>query len=179
MLDITPYYLFLKGSKTSNHEEANSDEQKFIDGEINWRCSKSNTSAKGYLPKTRLGIFIINIILNKHYLVVLGSISLNFFCQAKSCWRTHIIWQKNCCSISPTIYSPDFRLKSIEKLANLCAVCQALFAKKASHLVYEKKSCQYVGEKKTPEVNLTKSRIGNEGWSVFKNFKMSFVPTEN
>jgi len=35
MLDITPYYLFLKGSKTSNHEEANSDEQKFLVGEIN------------------------------------------------------------------------------------------------------------------------------------------------
>jgi hypothetical protein len=44
----------------------------------------------------------------------------------------HRVFQKNFCSISPTIDSPDFRLKFLENLPNLCAVRQALFAKNSS-----------------------------------------------
>jgi hypothetical protein len=47
----------------------------------------------------------------------------------------HRVLKTNHCSISPTIDSPDFMLKYLENLPNLCAVCQALFDEKASHFV--------------------------------------------
>jgi hypothetical protein len=53
---------------------------------------------------------------------------------------------KKISSISPTIDAPDLRLKSLENSPNLCAVCQGLFDKKASYLVYSKKSGKNVGE---------------------------------
>jgi hypothetical protein len=70
-----------------------------------------------------------------------------FFTKAFKKTSAHKVFQKICCSISPLIDFPDFMLKSYENSTNLCSICQALFAKKASHLALSRKSLvKIVGE---------------------------------
>jgi len=68
-----------------------------------------------------------------------GQFHQTFFTKQKVVSAAHSVWQKICCSISPKIDSPDCRLKSIEKILQICV----LLAKSVHHLpstVCQKKS---------------------------------------
>jgi len=51
-----------------------------------------------------------------------------------------MVFRNICCSISPTIDSLDFRIKSHENSPNLFNVCQALIAKKKLLILFAQKS---------------------------------------
>jgi len=76
--------------------------------------------------------------------------------------KVHTVWQKNCCSIAPTIDYPDFRLKSIKNFPNQYNVCQALFTKKASRLAKNKEGILL---KSTPGVHIP--QIENRCYIVY------------
>jgi len=63
----------------------------------------------------------------------------------------HRVWQKNCCSLSPTFCADEILPICKVKFAKLIrlmpdGICQTACAKKASRLAIKKKPREYVGK---------------------------------